>query len=329
MPKFTEAQIKEWLNDPSAIKLTKNDKLATTILTKIPLGDDFDAIFYQHSFGNTDFEIDRNLESAGLFCRKDGCVYNPRYYLKSCCEEISIFIEDSSKQDYKKELSDLIRSKVDSIIGNDRSRLSIAEIKSPEYRENINYFKKFMAADEAKKIFLYEKENFEIKFNCKFEIEQLSDETYLAFIKDRNTVVNEYANRIINDHQEGFLAQFIKNDYLQNELDKITENPDDILHKIKAIIKAVEKSGGKTVTVTICKEDENCTFKYEAAYLKRDPNGYYPSWNIIASDRHKFEDMYGRNARFYPEEITQITYGGKTIFEWNDSGQTEAFEQTM
>lgn len=329
MPNFTEAELKEWLNNPTSTKLITKGRIDSTVLIKIPLNNDFDFIYHQHHFNSDDLEINQQLEFEGIYCQRDGCIYNPGYRLRSCCDSTSIIKEHSDKSEIKRVLSELVSARVDDIIRNDRSNLTVKEIKSDEYRRNIEYHQQYSAAREARRMFLKEKEIPEVKFHCAYEIDRLSDGTYLKFIADRNSVVEEMANDVIQNHQEAMLAQFIRNDYLQNELDKITEDPSNILHKIRAIIGAVKDSGAKMVNVTINKNGEDFTFKYEAGHLTYDPGNHYSSWSIKASDRYEFENKFGRHTDFSPEEITLITYGRNTIFEWNGSEQTEAFEQTM
>ena len=333
MPNFTEAELKEWLNNPSSTKLITKGRIDSTVLIKIPLNDDFDFIYHQHHFNSDDLEINQQLEFEGIYCQRDGCIYNPGYRLRSCCDSTSIIKEHSDKSDVKKTLSELVSSRVDEIIGNDRSNLTVKEIKSDEYRRNIEYHQQYGAERDARRMFLKEKGIPEVKFHCTYEIDRLSDESYLKFIADRNSVVEEMANDVIQNHQEAMLALFIRNDYLQNELDKITEDPSNILHKIRAIIGAVKDSGAKMVNVTINKNGEDFTFKYEADKLTFDPGNHYSSWWIKASDRQEFESKFGRHEDFYPEEITQITYSRNVIFDSSefDMAETEdcAIEQTM
>lgn len=50
---------------------------------------------------------------------------------------------------------------------------------------------------------------------------------------------------------------------LKKELQSIYDNPQHILHRVKAIIDAVKESEAKTVNVTINKDNKDFTFKYE------------------------------------------------------------------
>ena len=42
---------------------------------------------------------------------------------------------------------------------------------------------------------------------------------------------------------------------------------------------------------------------------------YYSTYDIPASDRRKFEELFGRQADYTAEDVTRITYGRNTIYE--------------
>ena len=42
---------------------------------------------------------------------------------------------------------------------------------------------------------------------------------------------------------------------------------------------------------------------------------FYSTYDIPAQDRREFEQLFGRHASYYAEDITRITYGRNTIYE--------------
>ena len=86
-------------------------------------------------------------------------------------------------------------------------------------------------------------------------------------------------------------------------------------HIIAAIKRVLEKNTYKTVNVTTEIDGKELTFKAAASDLNRDPCGTYSSWNILAQDRVKFEELYGRHAGYRPHDIIKITYGKTAIYE--------------
>lgn len=83
MPKITDEEFKEWLNCSDSIKLIKSDKHNADVLVKIPYKQDFDLLFCSHVWDADNLKLNEKLENAGLYYRKDGCIYNSSYSLKN------------------------------------------------------------------------------------------------------------------------------------------------------------------------------------------------------------------------------------------------------
>ena len=115
-------------------------------------------------------------------------------------------------------------------------------------------------------------------------------------------------------NQEKFLLQFLKNDALWEEYQAIAQDPDNHLHRVKAISDAIKTSGAKTVTVTVQKNGEELSFRTGTTPLMGHHNSYNTS-HIAAADRREFERLFGRHASYTAEDITRITYGKKALYE--------------
>lgn len=97
-------------------------------------------------------------------------------------------------------------------------------------------------------------------------------------------------------------------------LRRIRKNP---VHIVRQIMAVVNSSGAKTVNVTVRKDGKELTFKTETGDLRRDCTGGYSHWHMIAADRRRFFECFGRNAEYRPEEILRITYGRSVLYEAN------------
>ena len=78
---------------------------------------------------------------------------------------------------------------------------------------------------------------------------------------------------------------------------------------------AVKESGAKTVNVTIIKGGEEYSFKYNADKLSRYANNSYDTWDMSSKDKQGFEERFGKWSSFSPEDITSISYRGKTLYD--------------
>lgn len=96
---------------------------------------------------------------------------------------------------------------------------------------------------------------------------------------------------------------------------------------MRAITEAIRGSGAKTVSITIQRDGKELTFKTEADSLLGLRSSYNTS-SIVAPDRRRFEQEFGRSWNYSPEEITRITYGRNTIYE-APPDQTEDMAENM
>ena len=111
------------------------------------------------------------------------------------------------------------------------------------------------------------------------------------------------------------LYTFLQNDAVLAEYQAIVTDEGNPVHCVKRIMAAMKTTSAKTVNVTICKDGTEFTFKTEADSFRRDCYSYYSTWEMTATDRREFERIYGRSARYYPQEILKITYARKVLYQ--------------
>lgn len=328
MAKLTEDQLRHWLESDKYM-LSNKDDWAEEQLFKIPLNDDFTFIYYKRISKDESFGLNKDLKNVGLYYKQDGCIYNPDYYIKSMCEEIPIFKSKSQKSDFAEKLTAAVREYVEKVIDNNVNNLSTREISDEWKLREVAQFIEYTAKNQARALFLSDTEAEDISYECHCSISGITDSEYIQFITDKESLIVLKAEEYIKENQENILAQFYNNALLKKELQSIYDNPGHILHRVKAIIDAVQESGAKTVNVTINKEDKDFTFKYETRTLTVAPSSYYSTYNMKASDRREFENLFGRSADFYPNEITKITYGRKVIYDSSEFDMTETEDADM
>lgn len=328
MAKLTEDQLRDWLESDKYM-LSVKDYSTEEQLFKIPLNDDFTFIYYKRISKDESFGLNKDLKNVGLYYKQDGCIYNPDYYIKSMCEEMPIFKSKSQKSDFDEKLTAAVREYVEKVIDNNVNNLSTREISDEWKLRQVAQFIEYTAKNQARALFLSDTEAEDISYECHCSIIGITDSEYIQFITDKESLIVLKAEEYIKENQEDILAQFYENAALKNELLKIYDDSENDLYRIKAIKEAVEKSCAKTVNVTINKDNKDFTFKYEADQLCRDPNGYYFNWGMKSSDEKDFEYFFGRDARFYPKDITQITYCRNVIYDSSEFDMAETEDSDM
>ena len=137
----------------------------------------------------------------------------------------------------------------------------------------------------------------------------------LRYFKYHDATVEEAVTGYWQTHQDDILLELRKNEILREKLRSIEMNPNNLLNKQRAIMDAVKNSGAKTVNVTVIKGGEQYSFKYNADRLSRYLDSRYSAWDMSPKDRDCFYERFGRYSEFTPEDITEISYRGKTLYE--------------
>lgn len=86
------------------------------------------------------------------------------------------------------------------------------------------------------------------------------------------------------------------------------------LDRISLDTDALQKSGAKTVNVTVQKDGVELTFKTSAESLK-GLKSQYSTWYIAPSDRLQFRHLFGAGSDYSAEDIIRIAYGRSTLYE--------------
>ena len=152
-------------------------------------------------------------------------------------------------------------------------------------------------------------------FQCFYEAENWTEDSLLSYILDPQGYAAKEATDYMEGNQEEKLFDFLCNDAELAEYQALVEDTDNPVHIVKKIMAAMNTTSAKTVNVTIYKDGEKFSFKTEAQELRRDCKDYYSTWNIVAADRRKFEQRFGRHAEYYPQEIIRITYARAVLYE--------------
>ena len=298
---------------------------AAAVLIKLNKKPDVDYL-YQAAVGkDNSISWDNNPIFCGVYDVENQALYLTRDTLRSLTDGQYPLVAQTGPS-MVKEFRGRINQRVEEIIANDRNNLPVREVTGKMELRNLRYYQEHGAKEDAVRQFFSDKAP-DGQFHSNYTLDGLRETTFLAYIKDPEGCVQSEAEKYIETNQEDFLIEFLENDALLAEYQALIEDTDNPIHRIKAIAEAVKASGGKMVTVTVQKERQELTFKTEARSLigYRD---HYSTYDIPASDRRKFEEMFGRHADYTAEDITRITYGRNTIYEAAPAQTEELAEET-
>ena len=310
----------DWLqNDimkPAVIR--NSDKVLTVI--RVPYDDDFDYLYYQDNYNGQPLTTHINMTYCGLYDKLNGFLYDLRYPLRGQLSEI-----DSGKTliDINTDLIKDVRAVVERVVDNNIHNLRSPYFEDDRCYQRLDEFRESYADSAVKKMFLNNQSADEIQYQCDFSLKKSTDNLILRYLKYPSATVEEVATAYWQNHQDDILLGLYKNGILRTKLLELQADTDNPLHKQLAINNALYDSGAKTVNVTVHKDGQSFAFKYPADRLSRYSNSDYGTWDMSPKDRQGFEECFGRHSSFHPEDITGITYRGKTIYEAEVSHQTE------
>ena len=305
-----------WLEGTGPYVFEKNGYHITLI--RVRKNARFDYLYIQRQYHDTGIKRDSNFDYAGVFCKKDGLIYDGQYAIRDLFDSPDALAARSDDA-LQKQLEAAVRKTVEAAIGNDRNNLRITELSSKRDIERLEDYKKYTAGAQARNAYLNsdddEDSGFDFTYRCDYSPDRWTEESMLVYILDPKGYINAKSKAYIDSNQEAILSDFLESDMVAAEYKLIVENPSNPVHRVKRIMRAVSGSSAKTVTVTIRKDGIDFAFKAEAFQFRSDCTSYYSDWNIAAADRREFERLFGRGSHYGPEDILRIEYARSVLYE--------------
>lgn len=324
------SELSKWLQDditkPAVIR---NGDYADTII-RVPYDDDFDFLFHQNSYNGEPLTVNANMAYCGIYNKLDGQLYDVKFPLKGKLDDM-----DSTKSmlDIEQQFNDDVRAFIEGVVGNDVDHLRSPSFEDAKYDNRLDDFRRNYADSIVTRMYLGGDSADDVRFQCGYYLDRSSSALMLRYLKYHDAMVEEAATGYWQTHQDDMLLELRKNEIIREKLRVLEANPNHPLHKQKAVMDAVKDSGAKTVNVTIIKGGEEYSFKYSADRLSRYMEGKYSAWDMPSKDRDGFYERFGRYSDFTPEDITEISYRGKTLYEADslmpDESADEDFSDDM
>lgn len=309
---ITKKEFQDWLADPFYKPLVYRDTQSTHIYIKVPKNEDFDYLYGMTNYREDAIHRNQPFEYSGIYCKRDGLVYDAyqEYY------HISPEIEAPySQYQMRERLEKEVKAIIEARVADDRDNLEISELQSESEIESLSNFTSYTAEQLARRLFLHHQEDDVLRFHSEYYFGGWTENNLLEFILDPNAFTEKEADSYWNTYQDAILRQFMQNDLVKAELDRITEPEDSTLRRVRNIIDAIHEASPKSISVTIEKDGKKFVFKTEAQEFYGDPGSYYGLWYMTAKDRDAFAKAFGRGANYTPDDITCISYRGKAIYE--------------
>lgn len=266
---------------------------------------------------STSLEFGGKFEFAGVYNKRDGEFYFCSYELSNLLgDEYNASEFDDAPMQAK--IASLINSKVMELIDNDVKNLEKYTDNSTYHwlERDLEYIKEYGCKDRTVENIIAGKTIEDIVVAYDMKPDRISSRAMIEYLIKGEEFILDRAIREIEGNYKQLQYQFEKNEIVKKEMVEILNDAEHPVHYTKRVMEAMLTGDYKTVNVTVTKEDGNtCTFKTEAGCLYYDNTfSYYSSYNIVAKDRSKFYEAFGKHADYRVKEIEKITYGKKVLY---------------
>lgn len=322
-----KSKFKEWLESDSYKHFIFDEgNVTNTTFIKVAKNDDFDYLFSQTFYTGGHIQRDDHLYFSGMYCKRDGQVYCAYNQLKRLIPE---FEESKGQYQMADEVQRYVSGKIGYIVLNNPDIYSTNRPISEEAEKKLQNYNERTVEGQATENFFAGIYADSLEYETDYQFKGWDEDNLLEYILDPEQFIDDEVQKYLEGHIDDILLDLRKLESLKEHLAVIENAKDSLLHRIKAISKAVEGSGAQSVKVTIVKNGIEFSFKTATDTLKRSQSSY-SRWDIPAAERRAYEELFKYDS-YRPEEIKEILYRGHQIYsaEPTEPIQTEGLKQTM
>lgn len=295
------------------------------VFVRIPKGEQFVFVYHDRTYKNSMSEMPKELEYEGIFFRGTEKLYNVGLNVRDNFPEL---VSDGANK-MAEDLQAAVRKRVEEVMGYSKATEPGTVFLSRNLQKQMDEYNTQHLYSDARRLFLNGETSETYQFRSSYQFVGWRENDMLTYIASPDYFVEYQFKDFWTNKKDDIYLEYAQYEAVKDELERLEDLEDSPLHRTRDVMKVANATDAKKLVVTVNKEGIPLTFKIEANELRRDPSSYYGTWNIEAKDRRLFEETYGRHAHFTPEEITDISYCGKSIYSAEPYIPTPAEEQGM
>ena len=302
MAETSREQVMAFLSDRSQMELRFTHDKRNHLLIRSPFDDNTDFFYLLRSHGDTDpHGLEDAADFAGIYSHLTHQAYNVCYALNKVIDA-----PDMNEIYYvSKQISEIASEMVIESCHGQPVEVT-EESKEPPYDRE--YFLKYQLEEQAYKHFLLRTVP---EMKPVVPVEGITAEEYVMAINRPEQLAELYARHYIRKRAKA-LNQFLwEKPQVLARIVEFEATPGEH-HYRRAIRESIHDE--KMVRMQVAKGKKYIDCRIEAGVLKNVDRGDYPLWRMDAPSRKEFEEAYGRDARLYPQDIMNITYGKKFLY---------------
>ena len=130
--------LSSWLASGDAGPCCFQEKGYHHVIIRVEKNADFEYLFCQRWYNKEGLVRDSTFKYAGIYCRKDGLLYDIQYNFSDIAES-SEAMKERSSETLREKLKAAVREKVEAAIGDDRTNLQVTELTDSRLVNQLEY----------------------------------------------------------------------------------------------------------------------------------------------------------------------------------------------
>ena len=118
-------------------------------LLRVRKNADFDYLYIQRQYHDSGIKRDDNFEYAGIFCKRNGRIYDAQYKIKDLFDDWDA-LQTRDAEVLQKQMEAAVRETVEAAIGNNRNNLRITELSSEQALKSLENYNEYSAKSQAR-----------------------------------------------------------------------------------------------------------------------------------------------------------------------------------
>ena len=277
-------------------------------LVKCKYDDDTDFVYFILGYEDSGLQIGKDAQYIGLVSYKTSRFYGDYYSLREMLDDTESV--ESIRQRMDADIPAAVRQLVD---GKPVPVTDAADTIWNEEKRRLDH-EQYYAPDQARKWFFSRIVADQYEPDMRYK--NADTKKVIRFINDHDAFVAEESQAYVVKHAREINFELWEFEETRRQYEALESTP-GILHLYRAIAESLT-SDMKKVTIHLLKDGKTFAGKIEASALRRGDGCHYSDYSLEAADRRRFTEMFGRSAYINAEDIREITYGKKTLYERKD-----------
>lgn len=293
-----------FLNDRSAQEYRFSHGSWNCALLKSAYDEDTDFLYLLEAYGrdNDCHRVSENAEYAGVYSHARRLYCDPHYTIKTFTGE------HTSSAEILREFCKTVSRRVEELV-QDKPVPATPEAK--EIRDNRDYFLRYGADSEAAERFF---DGLAPRYKASFGLDSPPTRIFVQILNHPDAAAEQFARAYIRENANAINERVWQLGVVREKLAALEQTPGGH-HLRRAIRHSLEGVDAKSVRLELLKDGKPLKVRIAASELLHTGSPDYATWNMDAPSRKAFAQLYGRDARLFPQDIVRILHGRNVLYD--------------